>query len=137
MLTVIIVSMIIFIASRLSGDVTYLLLPEDATKEEVAALRAKLGLDKPLPLQYYYFAKNALKGDFGNSYKDTGRQAMDVVLERLPATAQLAFMALSMSIIVGLLLGVLSATRRDTFWDTLAKVFAIFVKRCPVFGWAS
>jgi len=132
-LTVIIVSMIIFVASRLSGDVTYLLLPEDATKEEVARLRAELGLDKPLPIQYYYFAKNALKGDFGKSYRYTNRQAMEIILERLPATVQLAFMAFSMSIIGGLLLGVLSATKRDTFLDTLAKVFAIFGQAMPGF----
>jgi len=132
-LTVIIVSMIIFVASRLSGDVTYLLLPEDATKEEVAWLRAELGLDKPLPIQYYYFAKNALKGDFGKSYRYTNRQAMEIILERLPATVQLAFMAFSMSIIGGLLLGVLSATKRDTFLDTLAKVFAIFGQAMPGF----
>jgi peptide/nickel transport system permease protein len=113
--------------------VTYLLLPEDATKEEVAGLRAKLGLDKPLPLQYYYFAKNALKGDFGKSYRYTNRQAMEIILERLPATVQLAFMAFSMSIIGGLLLGVLSATRRDTFLDTLAKVFAILGQAMPGF----
>jgi peptide/nickel transport system permease protein len=125
--------MIIFIASRLSGDVTYLILPEDATKEEVAALRAKLGLDKPLPVQYYYFAKDALQGDFGVSYRYTGRQAMEIILERLPATAKLAFMAFLISITVGLLLGVLSATRRDTFLDTLAKVFAIFGQAMPNF----
>ncbi|OGN90941.1 MAG: ABC transporter permease [Chloroflexi bacterium RBG_13_46_14] len=132
-LTVIIVSMIIFVASRLSGDVTYLLLSEDATKEEVAWLRAELGLDKPLPIQYYYFAKNALKGDFGKSYRYTNRQAMEIILERLPATVQLAFMAFSMSIIGGLLLGVLSATKRDTFLDTFAKVFAIFGQAMPGF----
>jgi peptide/nickel transport system permease protein len=125
--------MIIFVASRLSGDVTYLLLPEDATKEEVAWLRAELGLDKPLPIQYYYFAKNALKGDFGKSYRYTNRQAMEIILERLPATVQLAFMAFLMSIIGGLLLGVLSATKRDTFLDTFAKVFAIFGQAMPGF----
>ncbi len=132
-LTVIVVSMIIFAVSRLSGDVTYLILPEDATKEEVVGLRAKLGLDKPLPVQYYYFAKSALKGDFGKSYRYTGRQAMEIILERLPATIQLAFMAFLMSIIGGLMLGVLSAKKRDTCLDTFAKVFAIFGQAMPGF----
>jgi len=131
--TVIVVSMIIFIASRLSGDVTYLLLPEDATKEEVAWLRAKLGLDKPLPVQYYYFIKGAMRGDFGKSYRYTNREAIEVVLERLPATAQLAFTAFSMSVIGGLLLGVLSATKRDTFIDTLGKLFALIGQAMPGF----
>ncbi len=132
-LTVIVVSMIIFVTSRLSGDVTYLLLPEDATKEEVAWLRAKLGLDKPIPVQYYYFIKGALRGDFGKSYRYTNRQAMDVVIDRLPATAQLAFVAFAMSIIGGLLLGVLSATKRDTYLDTLGKLFALIGQAMPGF----
>lgn len=132
-LTVIVVSIIIFVTSRLSGDVTYLLLPEDATEEEVAWLRDKLGLNKPLPVQYYYFIKSAVKGDFGKSYRYTNRQAMEVVLERLPATAQLAFVAFFMSITGGLLLGVLSATKRDTFLDTLGKLFALIGQALPGF----
>lgn len=132
-ITVTVVSMIIFVASRLSGDVTYLLLPEDATKEEVARLRAKLGLDKPLPIQYLYFIKGAVRGDFGKSYRYTNREAMEVILERLPATAELAFVAFSMSIIAGLLLGVLSATKRDTFFDTLGKLFALVGQAMPGF----
>jgi len=132
-LTVIVVSMIIFVTSRLSGDVTYLLLSEDATEEDVAWLRAKLGLDKPLPVQYYYFIKGAVRGDFGESYRYTNRPAMEVVLERLPATAQLAFVAFAMSVIGGLLLGILSATKRDTFLDTLGKLFALIGQAMPGF----
>ncbi|MDD1758666.1 MAG: ABC transporter permease, partial [Methanotrichaceae archaeon] len=70
---------------------------------------------------------------FGKSYRYTNRQAMEIILERLPATVQLAFMAFSMSIIGGLLLGVLSATKHDTFLDTFAKVFAIFGQAMPGF----
>lgn len=125
--------MIIFVASRLSGDVTFLLLPDDATVEEVKWLRTNLGLDKPIPVQYLYFLKGAIRGDFGKSYRYTNREAMEVVLERLPATAQLALVAFSMSIIGGLLLGVLSATRRDTFFDTLGKVFALMGQAMPGF----
>ncbi|MBN1848200.1 MAG: ABC transporter permease [Deltaproteobacteria bacterium] len=132
-ITVIIVSMIIFVASRLSGDVTYLLLPQDATKEEVGRLRAKLGLDKPLPFQYLYFLKDAVRGNFGKSYRYTNREAMEIILERLPATAELAFAAFLMSVICGLLLGVLSATKRDNFLDTLGKTFALIGQAMPGF----
>ena len=132
-ITVVIVSMIIFVTSRLSGDVTFLLLPDDATEEEVKWLRTKLGLDKPIPVQYLYFLKGAIRGDFGKSYRYTNRQAMEVILERLPATAQLALVAFSMSIIGGLLLGVLSATKRDTFFDTLGKLFALMGQAMPGF----
>jgi peptide/nickel transport system permease protein len=132
-ITVLVVSMIIFVASRLSGDVTFLLLPDDATEEEVKWLRTNLGLDKPIPVQYLYFLKGAIRGDFGKSYRYTNRQAMEVVLERLPATAQLAVVAFSMSIICGLLLGVLSATKRDTFFDTFGKLFALLGQAMPGF----
>ena len=135
-LTVLLVSMIVFAASRLSGDVVYLLLPQDATKEEVASLRAKLGLDKPLPIQYLYFLKGAVQGDFGKSYRYTNRQAIEVVMERLPATIQLAFSAFIISIIFGLLLGVFSATRRDSLTDTGAKLFALIGQSMPSF-WVS
>ena len=121
-LTVLLVSMIVFVASRLSGDVVYLLIPQDATKEEVASLRSKLGLDKPLPVQYLYFLKGAVHGDFGKSYRYTNRQAIEVVMERLPATIQLAFSAFIISIIFGLILGVFSATSRDSLTDTGAAV---------------
>jgi peptide/nickel transport system permease protein len=135
-LTVLLVSVIVFVASRLSGDVVYLLIPQDATREEVASLRTKLGLDKPLPVQYLYFLKGALQGDFGKSYRYTNRQAIEVVMERLPATIQLAFSAFIISIIFGLILGVFSATRRDSLTDTGAKLFALIGQSMPSF-WVS
>ena len=135
-LTVLLVSMIVFVASRLSGDVVYLLLPQDATEEELASLRTKLGLDKPLPVQYLYFLKGAVQGDFGKSYRYTNRQAIEVVMERLPATIQLAFSAFIISITFGLILGVFSATRRDSLTDTGAKLFALIGQSMPSF-WVS
>ena len=135
-LTILLVSAIVFVASRLSGDVVYLLIPQDATKEEVASLRTKLGLDKPLPVQYLYFLKGAVQGDFGKSYRYTNRQAIEVVMERLPATIQLAFSAFIISITFGLILGVFSATRRDSLTDTGAKLFALIGQSMPSF-WVS
>ena len=132
-LTVLLVSLIVFIASRLSGDVVYLLLPEDATEEEEASLRAKLGLDKPLPVQYLLFLKGAVQGDFGKSYRYTNRDAIEVVMERLPATIQLAVSAFSFSLIFGLLLGVFSATNRDSPIDTGSKLFALVGQSMPSF----
>jgi len=132
-LTVFLVSLIVFVASRLTGDVVYLLLPQDATEAEVASMRTKLGLDKPLPLQYLYFLKDAARGDFGKSYRYTNRQALEVVLERLPATMLLAFSAFAISLTCGLLLGVLSATRRDSLIDTISKLFALIGQSMPSF----
>jgi peptide/nickel transport system permease protein len=135
-LTVFLVSIFVFVASRLSGDVVYLLVPDDATEAEVEFMRTKLGLDKPLPVQYLYFLKDAVRGDFGDSYRYTDRPALEVVMERLPATIQLALTAFTISIVFGLLLGVLSATRRDSFTDTGAKLFALIGQSMPSF-WVS
>jgi peptide/nickel transport system permease protein len=132
-LTVIVVSMFIFAASRLSGDATYLFLPPDPTEEQIVNLRAKLGLDKPIPVQYVIFVENAARGDFGRSTRYGNRPAMEVVLERLPATAQLAFVAFLLSIIIGVPLGVVSATRRDSFWDKTGKLFALLGQSMPNF----
>ena len=101
-LTIFLVSLVVFVASRLSGDVVYLLLPQDATEHDVANMRTRLGLDKSLPVQYLIYLKGAVTGDFGKSYRYTNRPALDIVLERLPATMQLAFSAFGISIISGL-----------------------------------
>ena len=133
LITILLVSIIVFVASRLSGDVVYLLLPDGATHEEEITLRAKLGLDKPLPVQFIIFLKGATQGDFGVSYRYTNRQAMDIVMERLPATILLAATAFLISIVFGLLLGVFSATRRDTLADTGSKFFALIGQSMPNF----
>jgi peptide/nickel transport system permease protein len=87
-ITVIIVSMIIFIAARLSGDVAILLAPNDSTDEEIQAIRIELGLDKPIPYQYFLFAKNAIRGDFGQSIR-YNRPAMEVLFSRFSGTVEL------------------------------------------------
>lgn len=136
LITILLVSVIVFVASRLSGDVVYLLLPDGATQAEEDLLRKNLGLDKPMPVQYLIFLKGAVQGDFGKSYRYTNRDAMEIVIERLPATILLAGSAFSISIIFGLLLGVFSATRRDTMGDTGAKFFALIGQSMPSF-WVS
>jgi peptide/nickel transport system permease protein len=86
-----------FFLVRLSGDPTALLLPEQATAAEVAALRAELGLDRPLWLQYGLFLVKAAQGDFGNSLRQHS-SALGLVLDRLPATLELAFTAFLLGI---------------------------------------
>lgn len=130
--TIIGVSIIIFFVSRLSGDVVHLLLPEDATKEDEIWLRAKLGLDKPIPIQYLVFVKNVARGDFGESIRYR-RPAMEVVLKRLPATFELTTAAFLFSVFLGLPLGVLSATRRDLWMDRAGKIFALMGQSMPSF----
>jgi peptide/nickel transport system permease protein len=126
------VSLIIFVAVRLTGDPTELLLPEDATKEDFARLRAELGLDKPIPVQYFIFIKEAAKGNFGRSVR-WKRPATELVLSRIPATLQLGAFAFCLAVSFGLLAGVTSAKLRGKPFDLLVRVAAMFGLSMPTF----
>ena len=130
--TLIGVSLIIFIAARLSGDVALLLAPQDATDEEVQDIRVQLGLDKPIPVQYYIFVKNAMRGEFGESVR-YHRPAMEVVIGRLGGTVELIGTAFLLAIIMGILLGTTSATRRGSWLDQIGKLFALLGQAMPGF----
>jgi peptide/nickel transport system permease protein len=99
LITIVGVFIIVFFISRLSGDVTYLLMPQDATALEEAAIRAELGLDRPIIVQLVIFLGKALNGDFGDSIR-YNQPAIDIVLERLPATFELAFSAFIFALII-------------------------------------
>lgn len=125
-------SIIIFIASRVSGDVTLLLLPPDATPQQHDILKKELGLDKPYIVQYAIFASNAVRGDFGNSHR-WQEPALGLVLGRMPATIQLAVCALTFSVITALFFGVLSAVYRGSWFDNFGKIFALLGQAMPGF----
>ena len=95
-----------------------LLLGEEGTPQDEERLREALGLDKPYVLQYVYFLKNALRGDMGISYHH-GTPAMDLVVERIPATLELVLTAMVISILVAIPVGVIAATRRGGLFDRL------------------
>ena len=125
-------SVIVFASVHLTGDpATYLLGPE-TTDETWEQLRINLGLDDPLPLQYWHFLEDILHGDFGKSIKYS-RSARGVLVDRLPATLQLAGAAFVLSLVVGVPLGVLSAVKRDTIFDTAGKMFAVLGIAAPSF----
>ena len=122
----------VFFALHLTGDpIAYLLAP-DATAGEAERLRESLGLDRPIFVQYAIFMEKAWTGDFG---KSTSRKlpARDLLLERLPNTLQLALSAILFCIIIGIPLGVLSAIKRDTILDIIAKFIAVFGQAAPQF----
>lgn len=130
--TLIGVSILIFVAARLSGDVALLLAPQDATDKEVQAIRVRLGLDKPIPVQYYVFVKNAIRGNFGESIRYK-RPALEVVMSRLPATVELVGTSFVLAISIGIFLGTTSATRRGSWLDQSGKLFALFGQAMPGF----
>jgi peptide/nickel transport system permease protein len=123
---------LVFVALRLSGDPAATMLPGDATVDELAALRRTLGLDRPLHLQYVAFLGGAVSGDFGESFRHQ-QPAFGLVLERLPATLELAFAALVLAVVVALPLGILAAVYRGRTTDVLAMSFAVVGQATPYF----
>lgn len=131
--TLLLISVIVFLLGRLTGDPVALLLSEYSTQEDRALLTRQLGLDKPLPEQYVIFLSNALKGDLGRSIRGERAPALDLVLERFPATVQLAAITLIVSLLIGLPLGVASAVNKGSLLDAGLRIIALLGQSGPVF----
>jgi len=127
------VSIIIFSLARLSGNPLDVLLPAEATADDFARIAKLWGLDRPLHEQYWVFISNAVRGDFGDSLKYKGQSAMGLVLQRLPATLQLAAFALVFSAVISIALGVLTAAQKDQPLDRFGKVLALLGQSMPTF----
>ena len=125
-------TIIVFGLSRLQGDPRNLYLTGYVTEEMYEAWGVKWGLDKPLVVQYGLWLARAMKGDFGTSLR-AGRNARGVVMERVPATLQLALASWIFAFAVGIPLGILSAVKRGTFWDYAGRTFALFGQALPPF----
>jgi peptide/nickel transport system permease protein len=132
MVALLALSMLIFLMSRLTGDPVLLMLPDDATKEDIEQLRHALGLDRPLPVQYWVFISKAVQGDFGRSIKGQ-MPVIDMIAERLPNSIKLAAVALGIAVLLSFPLGVLAAVNRGTALDTLANIVAILGQSLPQF----
>lgn len=114
------------------GDPTALILGPDASAEQVAALRAELGLDKSVFVRYFNYVYNAIQGDLGNSWYNS-RPVIDEFLLRLPNTLALAFSALGITIVVGLTFGTLAAVRQNRPIDGITLIFALLFASMPSF----
>lgn len=130
--TLLALSLVLFLSVHLTGDAAIVLLGPDGTKEDYEQLKKNIGLDKPVIVQYGLFLSRVVRGDFGNSVI-TRRSARSVLLERLPATLKLAGAAMALTVVVGLPLGVLSAVKRDTVLDLFGKFFAVLGIAAPTF----
>jgi peptide/nickel transport system permease protein len=130
---VLIMSVIVFGLARVSGNPLDVMLPIEATAEDYERLEKHWGLDRPVLTQYFLFLGNALQGDFGDSLKYQGTSAMELVGQRLPATLELAGLALLISAIIALPIGVVAAVGKDTGWDVVAKVIALLGQSLPGF----
>ncbi len=110
------VSLLVFLLIYLSGDPATLLAPLDARPEDVARIRQLYGLDQPILVQYCHFRVKAVQGDLGESFR-YHQPALALVLQKLPATVQLALFSLGLTILVGIPLGVLAGTRPNSLVD--------------------
>lgn len=129
----VIVSVIVFALARFSGNPVDVFLPFDATDAQQEALERDLGLDQPYVVQYFKFVANALQGDFGNSIKWDGQTALGMVVQRFPATLQLAGISMFISLIIAVPIGVLSAVKKDTIFDYVGKIIALAGQSLPGF----
>ena len=135
--TLIIVSVIVFSIMRLMpGDVVIRMVEGHAYAPTVDALRKELGLDRPAHVQYLeWMGGILLRGDFGNSYW-TRQPIWDEFLRRFPVTLELAALTILTSVVIGILVGIVSAARQDTVSDYIGRVLAILALSVPYFGLA-
>jgi ABC-type dipeptide/oligopeptide/nickel transport system permease component len=127
-----IVSFVFLVVHLTPGDPVDVILGEYWTPEMAVALRNRLGLDKPLWMQYATYTVGVLRGDLGDSFR-TGRPVIDDILSQYPHTIRLAVASLSFSVVLGIPLGVISALRRNTLTDLVAMVSSLVWLSVPSF----
>ena len=126
------VSFLTFALLFLTGDPTFMLVPENYTREQIAEFRHQAGLDRPWYVQYGVFLHRAVTGDFGHSLRSQ-LPAMPLVLERLPATFELACAAMMLSLAVTIPVGILAATHRRSLIDLASMAAGLLGQSTPTF----
>jgi peptide/nickel transport system permease protein len=126
------VSALVFILGHVTGDPIRLMVPETATKEQREEVRRNLGLDKPVLVQYGIFLGNLAHGDLGRSYLQR-EDVSKMVINRMPATLELALASMLISIVISVPLGIFVALKRNTLWDLLGSTFALLGQATPNF----
>lgn len=124
---------VVFFVLQLTGDPVRLMLGESASEADIVNVRRRLGLDRPLHEQYVSFLGKAIRGDFGESIRQRGQPAMGIVLNRYPATLQLAFLALAVSVVLATIFGVISAVKRYSVLDNVVMLLALVGQSVPNF----
>ncbi len=131
--TLFIVTILIFgLQHLLPGDPALALLGEDRSPEAYEEVRRQYNLDKPVPVQYALWLGNAITGDLGVSLR-TKTPVADLIADKLPVTVQLACMAMLIALLIGIPTGILSAVKRNSFWDYAANVLGLSGQSVPTF----
>jgi len=132
LVTLALLSLVVFGLVRATGDPLHLILPIGATEEDYANARQYLGLDRPLPAQYVSFVANALRGDFGISLR-IRRPVIELITERLPYSMKLAGFSMAISLALALPLGILAAVAKGRWLDRAANIVAVLGQSLPTF----
>ena len=127
-----ILSVVVFILARATGDPLHMILPMSATAEDYAYARAYLGLDRPYLQQYLSFVGKAATGDFGNSIR-ARKPVIELLRERLPNSIKLAVFAMTVALAIAFPLGVMAAVKKDSMLDRVAQVIAVLGQSLPTF----
>lgn len=131
-LSLLLLSLTIFLFVRLTGDPAVLLVEPGASKADLAAVRAQLGLDRSLWVQYGQFMSSLVRGDLGHSFYYR-TPVLELYLSRLPYSLLLAAAAMTFSLLVGIPSGILAAVRVNQWWDSAGKIFALLGLSLPSF----
>ncbi len=126
------VTFISFNLMFLSGDPAVLMAGEDWTTQQLQEFRHTMGFDRPVLVQYLDFLQGAVRGNFGDSLRQR-QPNFQLVMDRVPATVELALAAMLIAIVIGLPIGIFAATRRKTAWDGFVMLFALVGQSMPVF----
>lgn len=127
-----ILSVVVFVLARATGDPLHMILPMSATEEDYANARAYLGLDKPYLQQYLSFVGKAVTGDFGNSIR-ARKPVVELLKERLPNSLKLALFAMVVSLGMAFPLGVMAAVKKGTAVDRVAQIVSVLGQSLPTF----
>jgi peptide/nickel transport system permease protein len=132
LISLVLLSVTIFCLVRVTGDPAILMAEPGAKEEDLQAIRREFGLDKPWPIQYVTFVQSMIRGDFGKSiyYRVP---AFELYLQRLPASLQLAAVAMIISLVFGIPIGIFAAVRVNTWFDKFGNVFANLGLALPSF----
>ena len=132
LITILGVTLIVFIAARLSGDVVYSLVADGANQEEIDAMRKQLDLDRPAWMQYISYVGQVARGNFGRSIRYQ-RPVVDVIAERVPMTVRLGLAAFLVAVVSGIALGILAARARGSILDRAVRTVAVLAQSTPHF----
>jgi peptide/nickel transport system permease protein len=131
-LSLVLLTLIIFLLVRLTGDPSVLLVEPGASKEDLAAVRLQLGLDRSLWVQYGQFMSSLVRGDLGHSFYYR-TPVLELYMTRLPHSLMLAVAAMAFSLLVGIPSGIIAAVRVNRWWDSAGKIFALLGLSLPSF----